>query len=89
MVMSERLSQELSTHADTQNHLITFCSVGSHPFFILVAINIYYILNATSVCIKMDALIWVGYQYGIDVYMVCLILGVYEHWYDVFIAHHT
>ncbi len=34
-------------------------------------------------------LIWVGYQYGIDVYTVCLILGVYEHWYDVFIAHHT
>jgi hypothetical protein len=39
--------------------------------------------------LKWMLLIWVGYQYGIDVYTVCLILGVYEHWYDVFIAHHT
>ncbi len=41
----------------TQNHLVTFCSVGSHPVFILAAISMYYILNATSVWIKMGAFI--------------------------------
>jgi hypothetical protein len=39
--------------------------------------------------LKWMLLFWVAYEYGIDVYTVCVILGVYEHWYDIFIAHHA
>lgn len=34
--------------------------------------------------LKWMLLFWVAYEYGIDVYTVCVILGVYEHWYDNF-----